>query len=368
MQAIGQGGIPVMTLTRSVASVALAAAVLAFAAAAQAQPTTLRLSSPFAAEHASSRAMEIFKAEAARLSGGSIEVELIPATPGAGGTREFLDEVRTQSVFGIWIGAAHFSRLVPEIGALGLPYIFDNYEQVARALKGPAGTAIEAKLAAKGFTSLGWMMYGAHHVTNSKKPLRTLDDFRDLKIRVQPNETHLAIFRALGANPVAMDLKDLLLALRQGDIDAHENSYWLLYHDLYTQNQKYLSDSAHLLDLIAFVVNKKAFMNLQPAQQKAIREAAAIAVAQQWRMVDADDAEALVKLKEKGVQFDPLPPETRAALRRATAVVVEDARKRMGDQIINNILAASKSGPARATTANTNGPPVNQGRISTKRN
>jgi TRAP-type transport system periplasmic protein len=356
-----------MRLRHSVAGVALAAGVLAFAAAAQAQSTTLRLSSPFAVEHTSSKAMEIFKAEAARLSDGSIEIELIPSTPGAGGTREYLDEVRTQRVFGIWIGSAHFARLVPEIGALGLPYVFDNYDQVARALKGPAGAAIEAKLATKGFTSLGWMMYGAHHVTNSKRPLRTLDDFRDLKIRVQPDETHLAIFRALGANPVAMDLKDLLPALRQGDIDAHENSYSLLYHFLYTPTQKYLSDSAHLLDLIAFVVNRKAFMSLQPEQQKAIREAAAVAVAQQWKMVDADDAEALMKLKEKGVQFDPLPPGTRAALRRATAVVVDGARKQVGDEIIDNILAASNSGPARATTANTIGPPDHE-RISTKRN
>jgi tripartite ATP-independent transporter DctP family solute receptor len=357
-----------MKFRRSIASLALVAAVLASAGAAQAQPTTLRLSSPFVAAHASSRAMEIFKAEAARLSAGSIEVELIPSTPGEGGTREFLDEVRTQKVFGIWIGSAHLSRLVPEIGALGLPYVFDKYDQVARALKGPAGSVIEAKLAAKGFTSLGWMMYGAHHVTNSKRPLRTLDDFKDLKIRVQPNETHLAIFRALGASPVAMDLKDLFPALRQGDIDAHENSYWLLDNDLYTPNQKYLSDSAHLLDLIAFVVNRKAFMSLQGAQQKAIREAAAIAVAQQWKTVDAEDADALMKLKKKGVQFDPLPPETRAALRHATAVVVEDARKRVGDEIINNILAASNPGATQATTANTFGPPVGQGRTSTKRN
>jgi TRAP-type transport system periplasmic protein len=352
-----------MKLRRSVASVALAAAVLAFASAAQAETTTLQLRSPFPAEHPSSRAMEIFKAEAKRLSGGSIEIEL---SPGAGGAREVLDEIRAKNVFGIWIGAANLSRLVPEIGALGLPYIFDNYDQVARALRGPAGATIEARMATKGFTSLGWMMYGAHHVTNSKRPLRTLDDFKGLKIRVQPNQTHLAIFRALGASPVAMDLRDLYLALQQGDIDGHENSYWLIYHD--KQDQKYLSDSAHLLDLIAFVVNGNALMSLQPGEQMAIREAAAIAVAQQWKMVDADDAEALVKLREKGVQFDPLPPETRAALRRATSVVVEDTRKRVGDELMDSILAATRSGPARATSANTIGPPVNQGRISTKRN
>jgi hypothetical protein len=52
----------------------------------------------------------------------------------------------------------------------------------------------------------------------------------------------------------------------------------------------------------------------------------------------------LAKLKELGMQFDPLLPETRMALRRATAVVIEDARERVGDELIDSIRAAGKSG------------------------
>lgn len=291
------GGIPIMKLRRYIVGAALAAAVLALAPAARAQPTILRMRGTFNAEHMSSRGMEIFKAEAERLSGGSIEIELLP---GNNGTREVLDGIRTQDVFGIWIGAAHMSRLVPEIGALSLPYVFDNYDQVARTLKGKVGSLVEAKMAAKGVTSLGWMMYGAQNMANSKKPLRTLDDFRGLKIRVLPDETRLATFRALGAKPVALDFKDLFLALPQGDIDGLENSYSIINDYKFYEHVKYLSDTAHNLDLIPFVANRKMFMSLQPQQQKAIREAAAIAVTQQWKMVDAEEAAALVKLKEGG--------------------------------------------------------------------
>ena len=81
-----------------------------------------------------------------------------------------------------------------------------------------------------------------------------------------------------------------------------------------------------------------------PRQQKAIREAAATAIAQQWKMAAAQDAGALVKLKEKGLQFDPLPRETRAALHRATAVVVVDARKRFGNEVVDSILASAATG------------------------
>jgi tripartite ATP-independent transporter DctP family solute receptor len=331
-----------MKLWRSIAAAALA--VLTVELAAQAQPTTLRMRGVFVAEHSSSRAMETFKAEAERRSGGSIAFDLIPDTLG-NGAREVLDDVRTEKAFGTWIGSANVARLIPEIGALSLPFVFENYGQVTRALEGPAGRILEARLAAKGYTSLGWMILGARNVTNSKQPLRTADDFKGLRIRLQPNEMHVAIFRALGASPVAMDLKDLYVALRQGDIDAQENPYAIIYDYRWYEHQKYLSDTAHVLDLIAVVANRKMFMSLQPRDQKAIREAAAIASAQQWKMAAAEDAAALAKLQaEKGMQFDPLPPETRAALRRATSAVIDDAKKRVGDELVDGILAAAKDG------------------------
>jgi TRAP-type transport system periplasmic protein len=336
-----------MTFRRSVTAAALAAVVLTLAPAAQAQPTTLRIRGLYPAEDTTSQAMEIFKAEAERRSGGTLNFELIPDTPGLGGAKEVLDEIRIQNFFGTWIGAPNMSRLVPEIGAMALPFVFENYDQVARALEGPVGVAIEAKLAAKGFTVVGWMQWGVRHVINAKRPLRTLDDFKGLKIRVLPSETQLATFRALGANPVAIELKDIFTALRHGDVDGLENPYSTIWDYKYYEHQKYLSDSAHVLDLIAVVVNRKAFMSLQPGEQNAIREAGAIACAQQWKMAAEQDAGAFVKIREQGLQFDPLPPETRSALRQATAVVVEDARKRFGNEYVDSILAAAGRGNTR---------------------
>jgi tripartite ATP-independent transporter DctP family solute receptor len=328
----------------SIAGAALAAAVLAFASAAQAEPTTLRLHASLLAIDPSSKAVEIFKTEAERLSDGTLSFEVVTGTT-SDGMREIVDEIRTQSTFGIVLSPSYLSRLVPEIGALGLPFVFDNFSQVARALKGPAGAVIEAKLAAKGFTTLCWMDFGARHVLNSKRPLRTPDDFKGLKLRVQPNETHLAIFRAIGANPVAMDFKDLFAALRQGDIDGLEISYTAMEDLKLYEYDKYVSDSAHIHDLLIFIVNRDGFTSLKPKEQKAIRDAAAIACPQQWKMEAAREAAAAAILKEKGMQFNPLPPETRMALRRATASVIDDARKRLGEKLVDSVvLAAGKPG------------------------
>jgi TRAP-type transport system periplasmic protein len=330
----------------SVASGVLAAAVLAFASTAQAEPTTLRVHGSLLAVDPSSKALEIFKSAAERLSDGTLAFE-VTTDPAPNGTRAFVDDIRTQNMFGAVLGASYLSRLVPEIGVLGLPFVFDNFDQVVRALKGPAGAAIEAKLAAKGFTTLCWMNWGALNVLNGKGPLKTPGDIKGLKLRVQPNETKLAIFRALGANPVALDFKDLIPALRQGDIDGLDLPYTAMEDLKLYEYEKYLSNSAHTYDLLVFIVNREVFMGLQPKGQKAIRDAAAIACPQQWKMAAERETAALEGLKERGMQFDPLPPETRVALRKATAGVVVDVRRRLGDRLVDAVLAAGKAGASK---------------------
>jgi TRAP-type C4-dicarboxylate transport system substrate-binding protein len=76
-------------------------------------------------------------------------------------------------------------------------------------------------------------------------------------------------------------------------------------------------------------------------------EAAAIAAVQQSKISREQEAAALVRLRELGVQFDPLPPEARVALRQATAGVVDDVRKWVGADVVNKVLKANM-GPAAA--------------------
>jgi TRAP-type C4-dicarboxylate transport system substrate-binding protein len=186
------------------------------------------------------------------------------------------------------------------------------------------------------------MDLGALHVSNSKRPLKTLDDFKGLTLRVLVNATHLSTFQAIGARPVAMDLKDVGKAMQQGDVDGEEQDYSTTYANKYYESQKYLSDTGHFLDFHVLVANKRMLGSLDPVQQKAIRQAAAIAAIAQHKMSAEDQATALARLQEKGVQFDPLPQETRLALRRATAPVVDDVKKWIGSDIVNKVLAAKR--------------------------
>jgi TRAP-type transport system periplasmic protein len=313
-----------------------AAALLAFGALAQTQMVTLTVASSMTPAHTSTKAMETFKTEVARRSHGSIAIALAPDEQ-LGSPAELVQKLRAESVFAVWVGASFFARLVPEIEVLNLPFVFRNYDDTQRTTDGPVGRLIEAKLDAKGFVLLAWMEFGARSVANAKRPLKTIDDFNGLKLWVSPAETFQATFRALGAAPILIPTRDIDTALRQGDIDGVEASYTIM--NRYSQNLKYVSDTKHVLDLLVLVANKKSFGRLAPEQQKTIRDAAKLAALQQRKMADDAEAAALASLKDAGLTFDPIPRETRIAMRRATGGVISRLKTSIGAELVDKVIA-----------------------------
>jgi len=298
----------------------------------------LQIAGNFAAEHPSSVAVEqVFRKEIARLTNNQLQLDVFPAMQ-LGGAKENVDAVRSGTLAITWVGAAFLSRIVPELEAVSLPFIFANRESAFRVIDGPVGTAIDKKLQDKGFVSLGWMELGMRHVTNSKGPIRSMADLKGLKVRLQPNETHLATFRALGANPVAMDVKELYSALEQRVVDGQENPYTVISASRYGEVQKQLSNTGHFFDFIAVVASKKAFDQLKPEHQKAVREAMTSTIAFQRKLAAEEEVKRLTELKGK-MTFTELPATAREEMRKATLPVVEDVKKRAGADLVAQVLA-----------------------------
>lgn len=325
---------------RLLAPLSLAAALLSAWAPAAAQQK-LQIAGNFATEHPSSVAVEqVFKKEVAQRTNNELQVDVFPSMQ-LGGAKENVDAVRSGTLAITWVGAAYLSRIVPQLEALSLPFVLDNREVAFRVIDGPVGDAIDKKLQDKGFISLGWMELGLRHVTNNKHAIKTIADFNGLKIRLQPSETHLATFRALGANPIAMDVKELYSALEQGVVDGEENPYTVILASRYGEVQKHLSNTGHFFDYIAVLASKKAFEQLKPEHQKAVREAMGKTVEYQRKLAAESEAKALAELKQK-MTFTEITPEARAEMRRATAPVIDSVvRKRAGDEIVNQVLDAA---------------------------
>ena len=324
-------------LTRVLGPLSMAVALLAGMPALAQQK--LQIAGNFAGEHPSSVAVDqVFKKEVARLTNNQLQVDVFPAMQ-LGGAKENIDAVRSGTLAITWVGAAFLSRIAPELEAVSLPFLFSNREAAFRVIDGPVGTAIDKKLQDKGFLSLGWMELGMRHLTNSRGPVKSMADLKGMKIRMQPNETHLATFRALGANPVAMDIKELYSALEQKVVDAQENPYTVISASRYGEVQKHLSNSGHFFDFIAVVASKKAFEQLAPAHQKAVREAMTTTIAYQRKLAAETEAKVLPELKAK-MTYTEISPAALAEMRKAAEPVLEGVKKRAGAELVDQVLAA----------------------------
>ena len=297
----------------------------------------LRVASNFPAEHTASKALEIFKKDLEAATKNALQVDVFPAMQ-LGGAGENTDQIRSGSIFAAITSIAYFTRIVPDYEAVSLPFLFKSREVAFKVIDGPVGQILDDKMAQRGLVSLGYGELGFRHATNNNRPIKTVADFKNLKIRLQPNEVHLETFRALGANPVAMDVKELYSALQQGVLDGQENPYNIIVTRKFNEVQKYLSDSGHFFDFVNAAANKRVFDALKPEHQKAVRVAMTKALA--WQRAESAklDNGYREQLIKSGMTYTPITDAARNEMRKATEKVVESIKKRVDPKTIDLVI------------------------------
>ncbi|AXI43983.1 TRAP transporter substrate-binding protein [Sulfitobacter sp. SK011] len=318
-------------------NIALASIAISLTAV-SASAEKIRVAGNFANEHSSSLAMQVFKDEVTSLTNGELEVDIFPAQQ-LGGAAENVQAVKLGAVELIWVGTAYLTRTVPELEVIGLPFQFPDRETAFKVVDGPVGAKLDEYLAKESLVSLGYMELGFRQLTNNVRPIEAAADIDGLKIRLQPNETHLATFRALGANPVAMDVKELYSALEQGVIDGQENPFAIIHVARYPEVQKYVSNTGHFFDFISVVANTDRLAKLSPEHQEAVRSAMDTAVAFQRELAAKQDGEALEKLTAEGMTYTAVSPEFAAELREKTSSVAASVREKIDADLFSLVEA-----------------------------
>jgi TRAP-type transport system periplasmic protein len=223
---------------------------------------------------------------------------------------------------------------VPEIKALEMPFVLPSYEAADKVLDGPIGQELGKKFEKSGFLALAYLDNGFRNVTNSKRQIKTPDDIKALKIRTMEAPTHLAIWRAIGANPTPMAWP-IFTQLQQGVIDGQENPIAVIHGaKLVEAGQKYLTLTRHVYSALVFVANKAFVEGLPAAERKAVMECARSASLQGRSFIRDNEAKQIAELKTAGMQVEEKPDLE--AFRKATAPVIDSASgdtKKLVEQI-----------------------------------
>jgi len=223
-----------------------------------------------------------------------------------GSETEILQQVQMGQVQMAVITAGPFDTFIPLVRVIDYPFIFKSNEQADQVLDGPLGQEILKSLESVDMKGLAFAENGFRNLTNNKRPVKTADDAKGLKIRVMESALHKGIWQSLGANPTPMPWP-IYTQLEQGVIDGQENPLWVIEVYKLFEVQKYMTMTRHVYSAHIGVASLKWWKGLEPGLQDQIQKAIYEASVFQRKDNRDKDAARLQMLKDKGMQVEENP-------------------------------------------------------------
>jgi tripartite ATP-independent transporter DctP family solute receptor len=243
---------------------------------------------------------------------GRLSVQMYPSAL-LGGEKETIEQTQIGAIQLLRVSAGALGPIVDDINVVNMPFLFKNTAHAEKMMDGPIGQELLDRITANstaGLVGLCWMDSGARSIYNTKKPIKSIDDLKGLKIRVIGNPIFIDMMNALGGNGVAMGYDQVFSALQTGVIDGAENnppSYVFSNH--YTA-AKYYSLTEHLIIPELLLFSKRAWGSLSPDDQNLIKTFAREAQFEERELWKTYEQEAMEKAKAAGCEIVDITDKT----------------------------------------------------------
>ena len=318
---------------------AAAAAIIVAPTASMAQaPIVIKFSHVVAPNTPKGKGAEKFKELAEKYTAGKVKVEVYPNST-LYKDKEELEALQLGAVQMLAPSNSKFGPMgIKEFEVFDLPFIIPNLAALRKVTEGPMGEKMLELLKPKGMIGLAYWDNGFKQMS-ANKALRVPEDYKGLKFRIQSSKVLEAQFRSLGATPQVMAFSEVYQALQTGVVDGQENTASNMYTQKMHEVQKYTTLTNHGYIGYVVVVNKKFWDDL-PADvrtnlDKAMKESTAYAN----KISAQENDEALDDIKKSGkTQLITPTAAEMAAMRKAMEPIYEDMGKRVGKQLIDDVM------------------------------
>ncbi|NNU45347.1 TRAP transporter substrate-binding protein [Ramlibacter montanisoli] len=253
-------------------------------------------------------AAQAFKEHVEKASNGSLKVEIYPAGQ-LGTAQQMMEGLRLGTVELAVVHDGGIPGVYKTFNIFGLPYLFNDHAHAYRVLEGQFGKDLAEDMRKKtGIKLMAYADNGIRHFTNSKRPIKTPEDMKGLKMRVQPSPVFVKLVESLGGSPTAIDWGELPAALAQGTADGQENGVTNILAASLFQHQKHVTLDGHVYSLHAYLVSDRFYNGLTAAEKKAVDEGVQKAKKIHNDMTREQDLSAKKVLSEKGMTVTELTP------------------------------------------------------------
>ncbi len=210
----------------------------------------------------------------------------------------------------------------PSVGILTMPYVILSLDDAVKLTRGEIGEELKEKtINDAGVRIIGWAYSGFRRLTNSKQPVKTLEDLQGLIIRVPKNEIMIDCYKAWGINPTPMAWSETFTALQQKVVDGQDNPYMTVFAMKFYEVQKYVTNTRYIFSLEPLVMSETVFQEQKPEVQKAILEAGQEATLASEKYLQEEETKIKAALEAKGMEIvDPADGE-KDWIEKATSAV-----------------------------------------------
>jgi len=235
-------------------------------------------------------------------TGGAQKVNVAPSAT-MGDDVEMLTSVGAGVIHVTANSQGALSQIVPEIGLLGLPFLFEDLPTAWAVLDGEIGDMLDKTAQQAGLRILGFWDNGIRHVSHVSKNVPSPADISGMKIRTPPDQMTVAIFESLGAAPAPLAFSELPTALQSGVFDGQENPLTNIYSAKIHQITPYITLTGHKYESTPVVAGLGWWSSIDEATQKCALDATAEAGKLQRAMSLEANNSLQAKMETEGVTF-----------------------------------------------------------------
>ena len=171
-----------------------------------------------------------------------------------------------------------YSAFDPRFNVVSLPFIYDSYDDADAKFDGEAGEKLKEILGEYGLHCMGIAENGFRELTNSKREIKSVDDMKNLKVRVAGSNLLMECYKRWGADATNMNWSETYTALQQNTVEGEENPLPAIDAASVQEVQPYCSMWDAIYDCLFFCINEDIYNGLTPEQQKVVDEAGQKAV------------------------------------------------------------------------------------------
>jgi tripartite ATP-independent transporter DctP family solute receptor len=234
-------------------------------------------------------------------SNGQVKVGFYPADQLGGDIDQIQSTMSgTQHLYGdvlVWL-----ANWVPDFNILGWGFTFRDKDHFSKFLKSEIYKNMVAQFEKNHGVKVLSAVPTQPRILFSKKPVNSLKDMENVKMRVPEIESYLRLWEALGAKPTRVTWSEVYMALKQGVIDACEGPVSAAYAAKMHEPTGNVICTRHLMSSYFLMMNGEKFNSLSPELRQMAQEAADEATQFMYNEADQETEEVLNKMEQEGAQ------------------------------------------------------------------